>query len=1141
MSDQPKSFDAEEHDTVNVRRLRGVARTVVAAILLAAIAATGLELYTERKNLLEDAHREAKTLAVSLAEHTRYVLEITDLALQHLAQQVEQDLGQGGTGHQNLIDAVKLTAERIGTVQNIIVLGNDGRIRASTLQGVAAGTDFSDRTYFRVQRDNPNAGLFVGTPITGRVENIIVVPISRRITAADGTFGGVVMATIGPGYFASYYTTLNVGSRSAILLAHETGTVIARAPANDTVGLSFAERPLFSEYLENAPAGTYVSPPQSDGEIRITGYEHIDRYGLVVAVAKHRGEIFAPWYRNVAYHTLGLLLLTAFLAGSMVYAQGFFKHEEFLLVRLREGRRRYMRRAMQQRAVSLLSERAGMSEQRDEFLANVAQVICKTLNVEMCQILRLEPGEELFRSLAGYGWADEVEVSVHAASGGFTHAGKCLVESMPLVTGDYATEQRFEASTRLLRNQARSGVTVPLRLSDGGQGVLGVYSRTAGAFQDDDTVFLESVAYLVTGYFERLREYRLRKAVLDGVAANICVLNPEGRILLVNDGWQSFAEENGLQAVRAWNDLNYLDVCDAAPEPEAVDLANAIRRIIAGDLDRFAQEYACHSPGSRKWFRAMVSPVHLDEGIGAIVMHVDITELVLAETEAEQTKKRLETLVREAKIGILVHSDFKPLVANEELATMFGYDDAGDIMALGDVSMLFADDERERITGYYNKRLTGDFSPGLYSVKGVRLDGAEIDLENRAFPIDWGTGRAVCAMLTDVTEQRLLEERMSEAQRLESIGQLTGGIAHDFNNLLTVILGNAEVLSKRSTSDEMSRKLASIMLHAAKRGADLTSRLLAFARRQVLDPRPSDIATVVAGMEDLLTRTLGEDIELNVDVVDDLWPAMVDTAQLEAAILNLCINARDAMPGGGYLTVEAHNTRLDEEYSSRHADVEPGEYVMIAVTDSGFGMDEETASKAFEPFFTTKEVGQGTGLGLSMVFGFIKQTNGHIRIYSEVDSGTTIKLYLPRAHDEIQETDDDNQTVHAAADYAHILLVEDDHLVREHVSTQLEQLGYTITSAPNGPEALAILEGGEPFDLLFTDVVMPGGMSGKDLADRAAALRPNMPVLFTTGYAESAIIHQGRLDKGILLLPKPYTIGELAEKVACALNGAADK
>ncbi|MEX2616166.1 MAG: ATP-binding protein [Alphaproteobacteria bacterium] len=1136
MSDHPESFDAGERNTVNVRRLRGAARALVAGLLIASFAATGLEIYYEREELLDHAHREAGTIARSMAENTRFVLEITDLALLQLARQAEQDLADDGDLDTGFGEMVASTIERIGTVQNILVLGRDGRPLASTFDNLPTDLDFSDRSYFKTQRDLQTTGLFVGPPITGRIQNLVVVPLSRRISGADGSFAGVVMATIGPGYFTSQFSALDVGRRGAILLAHESGTVIARFPANDTAGMTFADRPLFTRYLKDAPYGTYVSPPQSDGEVRITGYHRVERSGLVVAVAIHRGEILAPLYRQVYYHAAGLLLLTVFLSGALLYVQRFLNREEFLLGRLREERQGHMRRAMQQRAVSVLNECARENDLPHEFLANAAQVIRETLNADLCHILQAMPEHDRFQTLAEHGLTGADDVSLRTVDGDFTHAGKCLDTGKPLVTVDYAGERRFKPSVALGRDEARSGVVAPFRL-DGKRGVLGVYSREPGAFQDGDTVFLESVAYLVSSYFERLREYRLRKAVLDGVSASICVLDPRGRILLVNEGWQQFGVENGMQASRAWSEVNYLDVCDAATEPEAEMIADAIRGVVGGNLERFSLEYPCHPPGGTRWFRVLISPVPLDEGVGAVVMHVDITEVVAAERDAERMKDRLETLVREAKVGILVHSDFKPLVANDELAAILGYRDADEILALQDIRELFADEEGERLSGYYGDRISGALPPGLYSVKGKRRDGAGIELENRAFPIDWGTGRAVCAMLTDVTEQRLLEVRMREAHRIEAVGQLSGGIAHDFNNLLTVILGSAEVLFLRDDADEMTRKLASVMMHAAKRGADLTNRLLSFARRQPLDLRPSDLAEMFTGIEELLRRTLGEDIDLSVDIAEGLWPALVDVAQLESAIVNLCVNARDAMPGGGYLTVETRNAHLDEKYASQHVDVQPGDYVMIAVTDSGSGMDEETLSRAFDPFFTTKEVGQGTGLGLSMVFGFIKQSNGHVRIYSEVNSGTTVKLYLPRATDKALEPDGAAQEPPGVPGEARILLVEDDDLVREYVFNQLERLGYTVTAARNGSEALAILEGGKPFDLLFTDVVMPGGMSGKELAERVNDLRPGMPVLFTSGYAESAIVHQGRLDQGVVLLAKPYTIAELARKVASALNG----
>ncbi|HLS98506.1 MAG TPA: PAS domain S-box protein [Porticoccaceae bacterium] len=384
----------------------------------------------------------------------------------------------------------------------------------------------------------------------------------------------------------------------------------------------------------------------------------------------------------------------------------------------------------------------------------------------------------------------------------------------------------------------------------------------------------------------------------------------------------------------------------------------------------------------------------------------------------------------------------------------------------------------------------------------------------------------------DTTLRRKLEHQLRESQRLEAVGQLTGGMAHDFNNLLTVILGNAEILSEELPPESPLRGLAAMVASAAQRGADLTQRLLAFARRQALEPQVLDINQLVSGLDGLLRRTLGGHIEIEWVRAPGLWPALVDPVQLESALLNLAINARDAMAAGGRLTIETANTRLDSDYARTHSEVIPGQYVLVAVSDTGCGIPADRLSRVFEPFFTTKEVGKGTGLGLSMVFGFVKQSGGHISIYSEPEEGTTVKMYLPRAHrpgDAPASPDSEDAASPGSGQL--ILLVEDDDLVRDYAAEQLSSAGYRVLQAANGPEALAVLRGRDDIDLLFTDVVMPGGMSGRVLADQALALRPGLKVLYTSGYTENAIVHQGRLDPGVRLLNKPYRRGALLEKV----------
>ncbi|MEQ1490948.1 MAG: ATP-binding protein, partial [Terricaulis sp.] len=399
-----------------------------------------------------------------------------------------------------------------------------------------------------------------------------------------------------------------------------------------------------------------------------------------------------------------------------------------------------------------------------------------------------------------------------------------------------------------------------------------------------------------------------------------------------------------------------------------------------------------------------------------------------------------------------------------------------------------------------------------------------------------GGPHSVFCIVSDVTDRLSLEEQLKQSQRLDAIGQLTGGVAHDFNNLLTVVLGNSEALVERLSDQPALRHLAQITLTVAERGAELTHRLLAFSRRQALEPRSVDANQLLSGMVPLLKRTLAEDIEITFVPGAELWPAVIDPSQLEGAVLNLCINARDAMSGGGRLTVETENVHLDGNYAGQNAEVAAGDYVMVAVSDTGVGIPSANLGRVFDPFFTTKEIGKGTGLGLSMVYGFVKQSGGHVKIYSEVGIGTVVKLYLPRSDSAPGQVVKPERELADLAGTEKILLVEDDDLVRAHAESILSTLGYRVIVANDGPSALEIMQRDDTVELLFTDVVMPGGMTGRVLADRAIALRPNLRVLYTSGYTQNSIVHDGRVDEGVLLLSKPYSRLDLAQKVRAALD-----
>lgn len=401
-----------------------------------------------------------------------------------------------------------------------------------------------------------------------------------------------------------------------------------------------------------------------------------------------------------------------------------------------------------------------------------------------------------------------------------------------------------------------------------------------------------------------------------------------------------------------------------------------------------------------------------------------------------------------------------------------------------------------------------------------------------------GRTEAIAAQVGQRTaELERTAAQLHQAQKMEAIGNLTGGMAHDFNNLLSVVIGSLDLLKEQVSDDPDAVALADTALQAGIRGAELTRQLLAFARRQPLEPKLIDINVLVSDMTRLLRRTLGENVETTLIAAPDAWPVVIDPAQLNAAIANLATNARDAMPNGGRLTIETKNTHLDADYTILNPEATPGDYVLIEVSDTGTGMPPETLAHAFDPFFTTKEVGRGTGLGLSMVFGFVKQSQGHIKIYSEVGQGTTIRIYLPRAKPGREAPAAVVPPAPLRKGQETILVVEDNSDVRLTVAKQLVDLGYTVVEAGNARAALAILKNPDvKIDLLFTDLIMPGGMNGDELARAAAAARPGLKVLFTSGYPGSALRDGDRLADGEHLLSKPYRKQELARKLAEILD-----
>jgi signal transduction histidine kinase/CheY-like chemotaxis protein len=415
------------------------------------------------------------------------------------------------------------------------------------------------------------------------------------------------------------------------------------------------------------------------------------------------------------------------------------------------------------------------------------------------------------------------------------------------------------------------------------------------------------------------------------------------------------------------------------------------------------------------------------------------------------------------------------------------------------------------------------------------------ELANFNVRLEETVAERTAALKREMAEHAASQAQVRQLQKMETIGQLTGGVAHDFNNMLAIIIGSLDLAKRRLTGAEDPRLINSIQSagDGAQRAAILTARLLAFSRQQPLAPEVIDANRLVGGMSELLRRTLGEHIKIETVLAGGLWSTFADLSQLENAILNLAVNARDAMPGGGHMTIESANTELDDRYARTHSEVEAGQYVLISITDTGAGMSQEVLDRAFDPFFTTKGPGKGTGLGLSQVYGYVKQSRGHIKIYSEIDRGTTVKVYLPR-HMGLQAArlaSGNALPIPQGSSTDTILVVEDDDHVRKMTVESLCELGYTVLEAAGGAEALEQLEKRPSVDLIFTDIVMPQ-MNGRQLADLIAEKWPDVRVLYTTGYTRNAIVHNGVLDHGVSLLTKPFSLGQLAHKIREVLNAS---
>lgn len=980
-----------------------------------------------------------------------------------------------------LKDRPFLTSIQIVDRQGRLILG---RSAADT------GRDVSDRDYFIRQREQPGSALLWGAPIKARSNGEWLITATLPIRQVNGDFDGLIVGTVPLAYFDEVWKLDNEVEGLAISLWRDDGMLLMRSPFDErAIGSSTEGGALFARIRAGQTKGRFETMAAMDGVHRIVVFRRLDAYPtFIMSFAQSIDEALAPWWHTVWIVVAGWTIAAAMVGG----------------LAIRVAREWTARLALEERYRVL-------------FDANPSSMV--VFNRDTQRFLAVNNS-----AVAQYGWSREELLTM-------TIDDLYLPGDLPTVTA--LRRQILPGAGTFfpeLRHQKKDGTVINVEANvrmidfEGKPAFLSMARDvTARKATEQNLARMES-------------QYR---GLLEAAPDAMVVVNQAGEIVLLN-----------VQAEKQFgyrrDELLGQRVTNIIPEGFAERLVTDATRSAA---DALAQEIGTgielvgqRNDGTEFPIEIMLSPLTSAEGVLLVTAAIrNISVRKTAEKNLVQMEGQYRGLLEAAPDAMVVVNRAGEIVLlNVQAEKQFGY--SRDELLGQKVTNIIPEGFAERLvtdaTRSKTDALAQEIGTGI-ELLGKRKDGARFPIEIMLSPLKSADGiLLVTAAIRNISVRKTGEEQLRQSQKMEAVGQLTGGIAHDFNNILFVILANTDaLLEDESFSPSVADRLGQID-KAVQRAADLTRQLLAFSRKQPLRPQQTDLNDLVTDTGNLLRRSLGAQIEIDTALATDLGVVSVDRSQFETALVNLCLNARDAMRGGGRLLIETKNVVLDLEYCAFNPGSTPGDYAMLSVTDAGEGIPEAVLGKVFEPFFTTKEVGKGTGLGLSMVYGFIKQSNGHVSIYSEVGHGTSVRLFLPRSNEDVEKLAIDSKAP-VPGGTERILVVEDEPQVRANVVRQLNSLGYTVFEAPDGASGVTAFETASwPYDLLLSDVVMPGPISGKLLAAEVARRWPATKIMFMSGFTEISSVRHGRLDEGALLLSKPFRKADLARMVRQALDVA---